>query len=45
MTGGAACAIIAIVHAPGVAYVVVAVVAGLAYGLLSLYKRRNLLSS
>ena len=38
---GAAFAIIALLHAPGLAYAIVAVLAGLAYTLTSMYYRRG----
>jgi hypothetical protein len=41
LTAGAAFAIIALLNAPGIAYVIVAIVAGLCYSLLSVYVRRH----
>ncbi len=41
MTAGAAFAIIALLHAPGIAYAIVAIVAGLAYSLVHMYSRRG----
>ena len=41
VTTGAAFAIIAVLHAPGIAYVLVAIVAGLAYSLATMYCRRG----
>jgi hypothetical protein len=41
MTAGAAFAIVALTHAGGIAYIIVAIVAGLCYSLLSLYYRRD----
>jgi hypothetical protein len=38
---GAAFAIIALLHAPGIAYAIVAIVAGLAYSLATMYARRG----
>jgi uncharacterized membrane protein YjjB (DUF3815 family) len=44
MVAGATFGIIALLNAPGIAYVIVAIVAGLAYSLLTMYNRRRLLS-
>ena len=41
VTTGAAFGIIAVLHAPGIAYVIVAIVAGLAYSLATMYCRRG----
>ena len=41
VTTGAAFAIVALLHAPGIAYVIVAIVAGLAYSLATMYCRRG----
>jgi hypothetical protein len=41
MVTGAAFAIIALLHAPGVAYAIVAILAGLAYSLVHRYSRRD----
>jgi Flp pilus assembly protein TadB len=38
---GAAFAIVAVTHAPGIAYVIVAIVAGLCYTLLGMFSRRG----
>jgi 4-hydroxybenzoate polyprenyltransferase len=38
---GAAFAIIALLHAPGIVYAIVAIVAGLAYSLATMYARRG----
>jgi hypothetical protein len=42
MVAGAAFAIIALLHAPGIAYAIVAIVAGLAYSLVHTFSRRGL---
>jgi hypothetical protein len=41
MIAGAAFAIIALLNAPGIAYVIVAIVAGLAYSLVATVNRRR----
>lgn len=41
VTAGAAFAIVALVNAPGVAYVIVAILAGLAYSLVTMWSRRQ----
>jgi sterol desaturase/sphingolipid hydroxylase (fatty acid hydroxylase superfamily) len=41
VTAGAAFGIIALLHAPGIAYAIVAIVAGLCYSLIHLYYRRR----
>lgn len=41
VTAGAAFAIVAILHLGGIAYVIVAIVAGLAYTLTAMYRRRD----
>jgi hypothetical protein len=41
MTAGAAFAIVALTNAPGIAYVIVAIVAGLCYSLAGMYNRRR----
>jgi hypothetical protein len=41
VTAGAAFAIVAVLHLGGIAYVIVAIVAGLAYTLTAMYSRRN----
>ena len=41
VTAGAAFAIIAVLHVGGIGYVVVAILAGLAYTLLGIYNRRE----
>jgi len=41
MVAGAAFAVIALLHAPGIAYAIVAIVAGLAYSLVHMYSRRD----
>jgi hypothetical protein len=41
MTVGAAFAIIAVLNAPGIAYVIVAILAGLAYSLVATVNRRR----
>jgi hypothetical protein len=41
VVAGAAFAIIALLHAPGIAYAIVAIVAGLAYSLVHMYGRRG----
>jgi hypothetical protein len=42
MTAGAAFAIVALLNAPGIAYVIVAILAGLAYSLVAMINRRRL---
>jgi hypothetical protein len=42
MVAGAAFAIIALLHAPGIAYAIVAIAAGLAYSLVHTFSRRGL---
>jgi len=41
MTAGAAFAIVALLNAPGIAYVIVAILAALAYSLVSMWRRRQ----
>jgi hypothetical protein len=41
MCAGAALGIIALLHAPGIAYAIVAILAGLAYTLTHMYYRRG----
>jgi hypothetical protein len=41
LIAGAAFAIVAVLHAPGVAYLVVAIIAGLCYSLLTVFNRRR----
>jgi Flp pilus assembly protein TadB len=41
VTAGAAFAIVALLHAGGIAYAIVAVVAGLCYTLIAVVSRRN----
>jgi hypothetical protein len=41
MTAGVAFAIVALLNAPGIAYVIVAIVAGLCYSLLTMAIRRR----
>jgi hypothetical protein len=40
MTAGAAFAIVALLNGPGMAYVIVAILAGLAYSLVAMVSRR-----
>jgi uncharacterized membrane protein YoaK (UPF0700 family) len=42
MTAGAAFGIVALLNAPGIAYVIVAILAGLAYSLVTMVNRRRL---